>query len=462
MKKIISILAIIVVVCLVLAGLGQVALQKIKNPGDKEMLVRLENPEEGVLVEFVTAPGYLAPKEKVDLSSRIAARITELPYEEGERVTKGDPNGDPPVPASVLVRLDAQDLEAMLRSAEARYSAQEAQIEVQKTQIAVAQANLEQIAVSLEQTTKDLKRQKELFGSHDVSESSVDQLQSQLDQLKAQYTAGVHSLESSKLNQKIGRFNLEAADAEIFRARDALSYTVIRAPIDGIVTRINAEVGELVMTGTMNNAGTVIMQVADLSQMLIIAQVDESNIGSVKVGQQVEAKIQAYPDEIFQGVVDEIALTSSTGPNGKYYETEILLDTAGKQVYSGLTADVDIQTFRHEGVLRVPSQAIMSRPVDDLPISIRDENPNVDKDKTDATVVYCFQDDKAMVTPVKLGPSDATHTVITAGLTVEDRVVVGPYKVLENLAHDQEVKDELVVEKEKKDKEKGKEKLPKK
>ena len=126
----------------------------------------------------------------------------------------------------------------------------------------------------------------------------------------------------------------------------------------------------------------------------------------------------------------------------KEFRVEVLLDSGGRRFYSGLNADVEIETRRHEGVLKVPSQAVLGRRVEELPVKIREGNANVDSKKTFATVVYRLVDGKAVVTPVKVGPSDAADTVVESGLTEADAVIVGPYKVLEKLKHDQKVKDE--------------------
>jgi hypothetical protein len=106
----------------------------------------------------------------------------------------------------------------------------------------------------------------------------------------------------------------------------------------------------------------------------------------------------------------------------------------------------------------VPSQAVLERLVDDLPLAAREDNPNVDTEKTYATVVYRFIDGQATVTPVTVGPSDETHTAIASGVAEEDDVIVGPYKVLEGIKHEQKVRDEKEVEAEKKAKEAAKEK----
>ena len=111
---------------------------------------------------------------------------------------------------------------------------------------------------------------------------------------------------------------------------------------------------------------------------------------------------------------------------------------------SGLTGDVDIQTEQHRDVIAVPSQAVLGRPVDDLPTGIRDA-AEVDKTKTQQPVVYRLISGKAVVTPVTVGPSDLTRTLIKSGIKEGDVVIIGPYKILETLAHDQRVKDEKTV-----------------
>jgi HlyD family secretion protein len=422
---------------------------------DEAPAVRMELPERGDLVESVNAPGEVEPRNKVAISARVMARIIELPYDEGAPVTAGNPDADPPVPPSVLVRLDATDLKAALRSAEARRSAQSAQIEVERAHIASQQAQLEGSRASLVDAEGDLKRSKALYQVNTMSESDRDDAQLRCDELRAQVLGAEHSVAAAEAGLTVLQYNLEAADAEIERARDAVGYTTITSPIDGVVTRRNAKVGELVVTGTMNNPGTVIMEVADLSQMLLVVQVDEADIGGVEVGQQAVCRIHAYPDREFKGVVDSIALTHDFGREGnKYFKTKILLAAEERAIHSGLSADVDIQTRTHTDVLKVPSQAVLGRPVDNLPLAIRENNPDIDVRKAIATVVYRFIKGKAVVTPVTVGASDATHTVIRSGVTPEDRIIVGPYKALESLQHDQKVRDEREVEKTKASEEK--------
>ncbi len=436
---------IIIVVTAVVVGGGVAGvfykMRSSENAGDAT-IVRVEPAARGDLVETVSAAGQVRPKTKVSISARVAARIIDLPFKEGDVVTKGNPTSKPAVEPSVLVRLDAKDLDAQLRAAQAHYEAQSSALVVAEARIRALESQIEASKVMLADAERDFKRQKELFATKDVSQSAVDSAQTKFDQLKAQLVSSERTIDADRSNLQVLKHELEAADAEIARARDSLSYTTITSPVDGVVTRVNSEVGELVVIGTMNNPGTVIMEVADLTTMLVNARVDEASITSLKVGQKVKVNSQAYSKETFDGVVSAVALAETEEKDGtKFYKCEVTLNTNGRRILSGLTADVDIETARHEKVITVPSQAVLGRPVDELPVDMRNK-PEVDKNKTLATVVYRMVDGKAMITPVRVGASDVAHTIIESGLTEGDQIIVGPYKVLEKLAHDQKVKDE--------------------
>jgi HlyD family secretion protein len=455
----VKILITILITALVVGG-GAYGIIKWRGgatgPEGQEMIVRLEPVQRGSLVESVSAPGQVQPKTKVSISARVAARVIDLPFKEGDIVTKGDPSANPPKPASVLVKLDSKDLEAQLRAAEAHYAAQAGQLTVAEARIGAEEASLIASKVMVADAERDLKRQNELLTTKDVSQAVVDAAQAKYDQLAAQIQSTQRAIAASKSNLSVLKHEMEAADAEIARARDSLSYTTITSPIDGVVTKLNSQVGELVVIGTMNNRGTVIMEVADLGTMIVNARTDEASVASVKLGQKAQVRAQAYPNDVFTGTVSAVALAQTDerdnggmgggGNNGggNYYKTEILLDTKGRPMLAGLSCDVDIETERHENVLTIPSQAVLGRPVDDLPLGLRDRT-EVAKNKTLVTVVYKFVDGKSVVAPVKVGPSDVTRTIIESGLAEGDQVIVGPYKVLEKLANDQKVKDEKTV-----------------
>ena len=450
------IIIITVIVTLVAVSAVWIFIRIKTSASRKPTVVRIEKAQRGELIEFVSAPGEIEPRINVKISAKVSARITELPYEEGDIVTAGNADANPPVPASVLLRLDDKDLQSRLLSAQANYSAQAAQLEVEKARIASQQANLIGLDASLKQAQRDLERQKGLLESQDISQATFDQTQLTFDELKSRHNSAKHTLNAAELNLVVMQHNLESVGAGVTQAKEALSYTTITSPIDGVVTRINAEVGEVVIFGTMNNPGTVILEVADLSTMLLVAQVDEADVGKLRVGQRAKVFVQTFPDDEFKGVVDSIALTHRISPSTgtKYFRTEILLEGDVKKLFSGLTAHVDIETIKHENILNVPSQAVLGRPIDDLPLKIRENCPQVDKEKTFTPVVYRYIDDKAVVTPVKIGPSNMTHTVILSGITENDKIVVGPYKELEGLKHEKKIRDEREIEAEKQKKKK--------
>lgn len=451
--KILLWIGIIVVLC----GSGLFFGAKWLNhgPNTDAANVRVEPAARGDLVETVAAPGEVQPKTMVSISARVAARIVKLPFKEGDTVTKGNPNAKPPIPPSVLIELDATDLEAALKSAQAHRNAQSSQMRVADRQIEASKARIVAAQATLSEAERDLRRQTELLASKDVGQAAVDTAQSKVDEQRAQLLAQIAGLRGDEANLQVMVHNLEAADADIARAKDGLSYTIITSPIDGVVTRLNAEVGELVVTGTMNNAGTIIMEVADLSQMLLKARVDETTIAGVQVGQKARVRMEAYRDKIFEGKVVSVALANfdasmargasnrmnSSNDGSRFYKTEILINTEGKRIFSGLNADAEIETTRHTNLIKAPSQAVLGRQLDDLPAELRDR-PEVDKTKSIVPVVYRYKDGKAVATPVVIGASDLTHTIIKSGLADGDLIITGPYKVLETLKHDQKVKDE--------------------
>ncbi len=379
--------------------------------------VRTEIAGQRPLVETVSAPGEIEPLTKVEMSAEVSARIEQLPVREGDLVKKGD----------MVVKLDDRDLRAGLQSVRA-------QREAEKFRLRSEQASRAGLLKHLEFARRTLERQAALYESGDISRSTLDEAQDRVDDLEASVESTTHAI-------SVIEASLAAADANIDRAEDALTKTVMKSPIDGIVTQLNAEVGEVVLVGTMNNPGTVIMTIADLSRMILNARVAETDVARVQEGQSSRIHINAYHDEVFGGVVRTVALQRTTNPdNTGFFETEVELDLQGRRIYSGLVANVDIEIDKHAG-LSVESQAIVERLVDDLPKDIRD-HPLVDKRKRVTAVVYRMVDGKAVCTPVHTGPSDLTHTLVTDGLDEGDEVVVGPFKVLESIKHDEAIRRE--------------------
>lgn len=376
------------------------------QPGMKPTPVRLTKVQQGDLVRTVSAPGQVEPKTKVEISAQVSARIIALPFREGQDVKKGD----------VIVRLDGRDLAALLDSAKAQLRSEEARLEGAKAAFQNAQL--------------DYNRKKELLDTKDISKAEFDQTE-------ADYRRVVTNLTVAERSIDIARANIQRAEKD-------LENTIITAPFDGVITKLNAEVGELVVIGTLNNAGSVIMEVADLSVMLLNTRIDEANIAPVKVGYKARVYVNAYPDIPMTGTVEHIGLKRMVDKDGTaYFETDILIDKPKDLILrSGLTANADIQVETFRNILKVPSQSVLDRAIDDLPNDVTEANALVDRSKKFTRVVFTIKAGKAVPIPVKTGASDLTDTVITGGLDAGERVIIGPFKILETLKAEQRIVDE--------------------
>lgn len=393
----------------------QEQIKKAKE-GARGELVRLEAVKSGELVRTVSAPGQVDAVNKVSVSARFSAQIIELPFQEGDPVKKDD----------LVVRLDNRQLLAQLSSAEASLTQEQARL-------AGAQA-------SYTNSVLEWERQQSLFKSNDAAKQALENAEA--DRLRAE-----SSLRAAEASIMIAQANIE-------RVKEDLRYTEIISPINGMVTRLAAKVGEVVVTGTMNNPGTVIMEIADLTEMIVKTEVDEADIADVRLGQSARVRLNAFQDEVFQGRVSKIALQKSKARDqSDVFIVEVLLDLKGRTLYSGLTANVEIEVETVQGVLLAPSQSVLDVRVDELPRDVVRDNPSVDQNKTFTRVVYRVVDGQAKATPVKTGPSDLRTTAILSGVEAGSKVIIGPYKALTAMKDGAKVRDEEDDKKEKEAKE---------
>lgn len=416
LKWIVRIVIALVVLVVILGAVGAAGVAMVANQeggmarfgggGPEATEVRIASPTVGVLERVVSAPGAIEPLTKVEISAQVSARIVALPYREGSFVEEGE----------VVVELDARDLEAALRSSEASLRSEEARLDGAKADFI--------------RTRTDFGRAKELAETGDIPQSEADLAEA--DFLRSQS-------ELKRAEQAI-----EIAKANIERAQKDLDNAIIRAPISGTVTVLNAEVGETVVVGTLNTPGSIIMEVADLSTMIVRTQIDQTNIAPIEPGQKARVYVNAFPDKEFSGEVRRVALKMSQTSDGVgFFDTEVVMELGEtERIYSGLSASVDVIVETFQEALKVPSQAVLDRRVDELPRDVVEGNDLVDERKTFARVVYRMVDGEAVATPVVVGPSDLTETLIEAGLGEDDVVVVGPFRVLVNIKHEQKIKEE--------------------
>ncbi len=402
-KKILIILGVVIVVAIIIVA-------NVLKSGEKTYQVQAEKVERSDLTSVVTANGRIVPKTDVKISAYVPAKITKLPVEEGNVVEKGQ----------LLVQLDDTEYRAAVNRS--------------KAELASARASMEQAQLVF-------NRQKELFGKKLSSEEQYDMARTELDLARARRQQAAASLDQTRYN---------------------LSKTTMASPMDGIVTSLNAEVGEIVMIGTMNNPGTVIMTVSDMSEIETEVEVDETDIAQVKLGQETEISIDAYPDTTFRGRVTEIghaARISGLGTQDQvtnFLVKVMLLDDVAT-IRPGMSASVDITTDSRTDVLSVPIQAVVMREEESDTLteegevkegavastdsgSVKGEKKDKKKEKEEVEGIFLIVDGRAKFVRVATGIADQQNIEIVSGIDEDDQVVTGSYKILRTLKDGDKVK----------------------
>jgi HlyD family secretion protein len=399
---------------------GIIAASVLSKPKDKGEEVYMAKAAVKDLASFVSATGRIEARTKVNIQSSVIGEIRELPVKEGDVVKKGD----------LLVQIDPE-----------RY-----RTEVDRLQSAVRMQRIaiEQAEVSLKNSERKFKRNESLLGA---SGGLVSQEQYELSELD--YSSRAIDLRSLKEQ-------VEQAQASLARARDDLSKTTIRSPMDGTVTKLNAEKGEITMTGTMNNPGTVIMIVSDMGEILGTVDVDETRVTQVKLGQVARVAVDAIGEsKPYTGKVVEIAgsAVQRTGQQTQVFEVKIALDTVDTQLRPGMTAKARIETQNAKNVVAVPIQAVMLRPAGDVDKAAAGKDAGKTETKKDSKTgetkecVFVVEDKKVKLRPVKSGISDETSVAILEGLKDGETVVTGPYRALRDLKPGDQVKEKKAEEK---------------
>lgn len=427
------------VVLLVCGGAGaflypmvtkQMAAQRDRARGQ---LVIVEPAKTGALVRTVSAPGTVAAKVTTNISARVSAKINSIHAEEGQLVKEGD----------ILIELDSLDLVASLDASKARSAADNASLKSFEASLASEEARLAGVRAAYQNAVTELERQQQLYASGDVSKQSLDNASTEVDRTKSSYDGAVKQLDVARANVESAFARAAASRAEVDRSQRNLEYCTIRAPFNGVITRRIAQVGETAL-GTIQNAGTQLMVLEDVSEMLIKARLAETDAPRVAADQKARIFINGYPDTVFTGVVRRVGLTSLrwTADNTFYFEAEIVVDTAGIRLSTGTSANVEIEIETIDGVLLVPSQAVLDKRVDSLPRNLREENPLVDRDKTFARLVMLKKDNKSVYVPVTTIAGNISFTAIKEGISAGDPVIVGPFAALQQLGDGAQVRTE--------------------
>jgi HlyD family secretion protein len=375
------------------------------------------------VVARVRAPGKIEPKTQVKVSADIMGKIVRLAVKEGDPVKKGQ----------LMLQLD-----------DTQYRAAHAQA---RAALASGQARLREAGNTFKVVDANYTRQKALFEKKLLSQAEWDQ------------ATNAHA--SASISLQTAREEVARAAAAVEASGDNLSKTRFVAPIDGFVSALNVEAGEIVITGTMNNPGTQILIVSDLSRMLVKADVDETDVVDMRVGQKAKITVDALPDTSFGGTVIEIGNTAkrsiaSAAEGQTDFEVKVVFDENVPQVRPGMTADVEVETATHAKTTAVPIQAVVVRTERELEraklkgqrqrprrseAQAAEEDTAGKKDK-EITGVFVVKEGVATFVPVKTGISSETMIEVFGDVKARDQVVSGPYKALHDLKPGAQVKQE--------------------
>jgi HlyD family secretion protein len=264
-------------------------------------------------------------------------------------------------------------------------------------------------------------------------------------------------------------YNVQQARAGLNEAQDRVEKTIIRAPMTGVVTRLEVEEGETAIVGTMNNPGSLLLTVADLSVMEAVIRVDETDIPELKLGDSASVEIDAFPKQKFTGRVTEISHSSTRNPNQQEqiggtstqsvdYEIVIQIDNPPTTLRSDLSATAEVVTAARKNVLSIPIIALTVRErgnVKALPNEDKKAKAaglEAERDKSeDQEGVFVVRARKAHFVPVKTGITGREHFEVLEGLATTDTVVAGPYDAIRSLEEDKPLR-ELSTDKDDKDK----------
>ena len=389
---------IAIIVILAVAGIAYASIRGQKKEGTPVTFGKVERAD---LTSKVSANGRIDAQRKVDLSANVMGQIVNLAVREGDVVKKGD----------FLLQIDQKQLAASAQGAEASMRAMLSDREAARATLAEAQLNYD--------------RAQSNFANSIVPRAELDRARSGLDSARANVSA---------IEQRI-----ESARANLAAARDTLSKTTMRAPMAGIITALPVEEGEVAVIGTMNNAGTILLTIADMSVVEAVMEVDETDIPNVKVGQRASVTIDAYPNKTFAGVVTEVgsspmAGAAASGTEAVNFEVKIQLDNPPAGVRPGFSASADIITGTRNKALAIPIQALV----------VREKPGSAQPGKTpqEEEGVYLHKDGKAQFVPVTTGLAGESNIEIVKGLSDGQQIVTGPFRALRELKEGTKIREQ--------------------
>lgn len=416
------------------------------------------------LTSIVTASGEVKPLTYTNVLGEGIGKITQIAVKEGDHVKKGD----------ILLRLESVQPAADVSAQRAGIAAAEAGVKSAEANDLSAQADAKSRAADLEHAKLDWERGQQLFKEGLIPKQDYDSRKATYDGAVATLASAQAHADEARAQLGEARSTLEQNQAMLGRLRDVLNKTTYTAPINGVVTYIAVRVGENVVPGIQNATGSYLMTISDMSVVTSEVMVDETDIVSVKPGQDAEVTIDALPGQYFKGKVTDVgtqavlrssglASTQSTTGNqeAKDFKVVVTLQNPPEGLRPGLSATAKITTAQKKNVLTIPIQALAERtkkdldeaakengqnsvtlaagrpvpgaPADDGAASSVDKNPEIQG-------VFVVRDKHALFVPVTTGITGVTDIEVVGGLQEGDQIITGSYKTLRTLKPDARVK----------------------
>ena len=448
----------------VLIGLGVVILlaavagANIYFRRDSGVSVNAEAIRARDLEALVSASGKIQPQRQVSISANQMGRVTRLAVEEGQRVKQGQ----------FLLEIDPRQLEGRLQRGEAGVAA--AQSGLQQARLAVEQArvSLSTAEANLDLARQNLKRQEDLWKGELTTRQELERAQNEVTLREAEVKARQQDIRQRQQEIETREQQIKQEQATLAETRYNLTQIIISSPMDGIVTRRNIEVGETAVVGTMNNAGSQLLTIADMSVLEAEVEVDETDIPDVELGQTARITIDAVPDRTFSGTVTEIgnspiqaAGAQNTGQRqATTFKVVITLNEEVPNVRPGFTCTAEITTATRKNAVAVPIQALTVREMlfDEEGNMVREEpqrgrrgstvgttvsastEPPPGHERKETEGVFVSRDGRAVFTPVTIGIAGEQYFEVLEGLQPGDQVITGPFASVRELDDGQDVR----------------------
>ncbi|MDA1307610.1 MAG: efflux RND transporter periplasmic adaptor subunit [Acidobacteria bacterium] len=429
----------IIIGLVIVVGLAAVIWANLNSNRSTGVDVTTEKIGRQDLEAIVSASGKIRPQRSVNISAETMGKVVGLAVNEGDIVTAGQ----------FLLQIDPRNLQTQVNSREASLAAA-------RSQLVETRRSLDNVRTNLKQAEDNLAREQELFKAGLTPRATLDRAENEVKLRQADLAQREQSIITQETRIRQDEAALENAQFDLGKVR-------ISSPIAGIVTRRNIEEGETVVVGTMNNAGTVLLTVADLSVIETEIEVDETDIPFIQLGQPATIKIDAIPDREFTGRVTEVGnsaiqATGAAAQRATNFKVIVTLEGEVPNVRPGFTCTTTITTATREKAIAVPIQATTVREMvvnadgslvraavvaGQSPTARRASAPTeLEPGQTRKEVEGAFlvRDGHAVFTPIKVGIAGERFFEVLEGLTEGDEVITGPFASVRTLRDGDPVK----------------------